>query len=91
MENVNLGARNNPFKFSSTPNLVLHLLGHVLSPKNQFFAYIPINISPRGKLQDIPNIPHKISYTIVSLKVSLKAGTDYESCSAAQPPRQPQT
>ncbi len=28
-------------------------------------------MSPRGKLQDTPSIPHKISYTIVSLKVSL--------------------
>ncbi len=28
-------------------------------------------MSPRGKLQGTPNIPHKISYMVVSLKVSL--------------------
>ncbi len=66
MENVDLGARNNFSKFAP-PNLVLHLLWHILDPKTRFFAYISINMSPRGKLQDISNIPHKISYMTVSL------------------------
>ncbi len=50
---------------------MLHLLWHDLDPENQFFGYISRNTSPRGKLQDTSNIPHKISYMIVSLKVSL--------------------
>ncbi len=66
------GCQKQPVKIP-TPNLVLHLLWHVPPPhkKNQFFAYISINMSPGGKLQDTPNIPHKISYMIVSLKVIL--------------------
>ncbi len=69
-ENVDVSARNNVLIFPP-PNLVLYLLWHVLAPENSFFAYILINMSPGGKLQDTPNIPHKISYMIVSLKVSL--------------------
>ncbi len=41
------------------------------SPQKTVFVYIPINMTPRGELQDTPNIPHKISYMIMSLKVSL--------------------
>ncbi len=42
-----------------------------LAPENRFYAYISINMSLKRKLQDTPNIPHKISYMIVPLKVSL--------------------
>ncbi len=70
MENMDLGARNNSLKFPP-PNRVLHLLWKVLAPENRFFAHISINMSPRGKLQDASNIPQKISYMLVSLKVNL--------------------
>ncbi len=71
MENVDLGARNNLLKFPTQTLCFTFCVTFTPLHENRFFAYILINMSPRGKLQDTPNIPHKISYMIASLKVSL--------------------
>ncbi len=70
MLKVDLGARNNPLKFPPSKPCASSSAAR-FSPENQFFAYISINMNPRGKLQETPNIPHKISCMVVYLKVSL--------------------
>ncbi len=80
MENVDLGARNNPLKFP--PHTLCFIFCGTFYPQKSVFCLYLDKYESIGKLQDSPSIPHKISYMIVSLKVSpcllVRRGTSLE-------------